>query len=267
MSEVLPLLGTVLVLFVVPIILIVRASRARLWLLAVLWFLSPLVVLAAVLIEEMARKPGDAATRPDNVQATIGFAIGLGIIPWAIIWLLGMAIVLMLRRRSKVEAAGPVQAPEAVAAPRLVLPPAPAPPPIFKGMTTKDLHERVRNLAGQHGWAERLLPISYARDNDTPYVEVDHRGFHMATYDRGQAYGQRETQELEEILYWVADQVTYYMASEEVARGISHFDEFAPRLLARQDSMLAEMNPEWHRRWLTDPVCHAAFYRRKIQTS
>ena len=49
--------------------------------------------------------------------------------------------------------------------------------------------------------------------------------------------------------------------------GISHFDEFAPRLLARQESLLAEMNPEWHRRWLNDPACHAAFYRRKTQSS
>lgn len=268
MSEVLPLLGSVLVLFVLPIMLIVRASRARLWLFAGLWFLSPLVVLAAVLMEEMARKPGDAATRPENVQATIGFAIGLGIIPWALIWSLGMAIALMMRWRL-----APVTQPMATAdaGPQMSeaapVPDVPLPPAIFQGMTTQHLHERVRDLAGQHGWTERLLPISYARDHDTPYLEVDHRGFHMAIYDRGKAHGQRETQDLEEMLYWVADQVTYYMASEEVARGISHFDEFAPRLLARQESLLAEMNPEWHRRWLNDPACHAAFYRRKTQPS
>ena len=268
MSEVIPLLGGFLLLFVLPILLIARAARARLWWLALLWFLSPLVVLMAVLLEEMARNPGDSATRPENVQATIGFVIGLGIIPWAIIWSLGMAIALMLRRRLA-PAAQPMPTadaglPMSVAA---QVPDAPLPPAMFQGMTTQDLHERVRDLAGQHGWTERLLPISYARDHDTPYVEVDHRGFHMATYDRGQAYGELETQDLEEMLYWVADQVTYYMASEEVARGISHFDEFAPRLLARQDSMLAAMNPEWHQRWLGDAACHAAFYRRKTQTS
>lgn len=269
MSEVLPLLGAVLVLFVVPIILIVRASRARLWLLAGLWFLSPLVVLAAVLMEEMARKPGDAATRPDNVQATIGFAIGLGIIPWAIIWLLGMAIALMLRRRRKPQEK-PVLASETVSFSPSASPPAvlegPPPSPIFQGMTTPDLHQRIADLAKRYGWPERLLPVVFFPDNDAPFVHVDHQGFHMAFYDRGQASGQRQTQDMEEMFYWVADQVTFHMSSEEVARSITHHDQFAPRLLVRQDALLAEMNPEWHRRWLNDTASPAAFYRRKIGT-
>ena len=268
MSESLPLLAGMLLLFVVPIVLVARAAPGRVALTAGLWFLSPLGLLAAVLFNEAARKPGDKAVQFEKLPDAIGFAIGLGIIPWGIIWSVGMAIALMLRRRwpakaLQASAAGPeLQA--AAVVPTLALP-TPRAPAKCQGMTTEDLHQRVLDLAHHHGWPERLLPIVYARDNDTPYVEVDQRGFHLATYDRGQAHGERQTQDLEEMLYWVAELVTFHMASEEVARGISHFDEFAPRLLARQDSMLAEMNPQWHQRWLTDATSHAAFYRRKVQ--
>lgn len=275
MTEMLGGLGWVTIclglLLVLPVVLIVKASRVAAVVISVLWLASPLALLFIGIMFEVARRPDDAANRPENVQAAFGFVIALGIIPWLLVWSLGMVLAFWLRRRRAAAASPDDKKPIAVALPSMPSATAetmsPAQPQRFEGMTTFDLHERIEALARDFGLAERFLPITYFPDNGTPYVHVDSRGFHLAYYDRGQASGQRETRDLNEMLYWVVDQVSFNMASEEVARGISHYDQFAPRLLARQDSMLAAMHPEWHRRWLDDPACCAAYYRREAQKS
>lgn len=176
-----------------------------------------------------------------------------------IVCCLGVAIAFRLRssRKSAVVVVQP-------AAPKNAVPAKPQPPILFQGMTTHDLHQRIRDLARHHALDERELPIIYFPHDGEPYVQVRPEGFHWACYDRGQMSGARLTQDLDEMLYWVVDYTTYRMASAQTSREITHYNQFAPQMLPLQDAMLAAISPDWHRRWLMDPLCFASRYRQEI---
>lgn len=263
--------------FIVPVALMLLVPRRWLWRAGLAWLLLPFIAMAAGFVLLLVVGAGDPSATPGNALLAVGYIGIFTIIPWLLVASVGLGLGLLARRifrndkSPKGERPAP-QAPQAAApapAPDLAATASdePAPDPVFDGLTTDDLHARVRVMARDHRLDESLLPVRWFPDNDAPFVHVDHRGFHIAKYDRGRPHSERVTQDLDELLYWVADEVTFHMAAQEVARGLTHADQFPSRVLAAQDRLLAERHPQWHQRWLTDTVSPAAFYRRKIQTS
>lgn len=46
-----------------------------------------------------------------------------------------------------------------------------------------------------------------------PHIEIDERGYHYVTWERGSGHRRSTTENLEELLYWLMKDITFSMAS------------------------------------------------------
>lgn len=252
----------------------------RRWLLRVTlgWLFAPLGLMLALFVLLVLVGAGSESGGINNALLAVGYIGIFALAPWFVVALLGIGIGLLARRiwgrrapdadrevenppspadvpAQPAERAVPVEPPPSVRRPVTL--------PAYTGMTTEQLHARIRELARGFGIEERFLTLIGRPKNGDFYAFVDHRGLQLGYFERGDMFDHMITRDLDEMLYWAFDHVTYAMAAE-VARGdMTQGDEIGPRLLARQGELLAKLNPQWHARWRSDPFCRAVHYRRE----
>ncbi|GGE95268.1 Imm63 family immunity protein [Hymenobacter cavernae] len=94
-----------------------------------------------------------------------------------------------------------------------------------------------------------LLP-TYGRSEDfaRPHLEVNAAGMHFVVVERGQELERRTTQDLDELLYWVFEGVTFTMAGTyEVAHRVPGQD-FRRLLFQHQLLLLGHLSAQWSER-------------------
>lgn len=261
-------------LVLVPMVLVVVVPRSWLWRTIFGWLLLPfgLMLTGIVLMLLIGGSVG-------NALLGVGYIGIFVLVPWMVVAGLGIGLGLLarmlFRKRAPIASA---PAPDAAAAPQpdsspespgAIASPSVTPPPKtlrpYKGMTTAQLHDRIREIARDFGIEERCLPLIGYPENGAPYAFVDDHGLQLGYFERGDMFDYRTTRDLDEMLYWVFDHVTYDIASEHARRGVSHVDQIGPRLLDKQGELLARLNPQWHARWRNDPYCQADHYRREAK--
>lgn len=254
----------------------------RRWLLRVAlgWLFAPLGLMLAMFVLLVLVGAGSESGGINNALLAVGYIGIFALVPWFAVALLGIGIGLLVRRvrgRRTPDADRDVERPPSPAdvPGRPTEPAVPGEPspridrpvtlPPYTGMTTEQLHARIRKLAREFGIEERFLTLIDHPKNGEFYAFVDHRGLQLGYFERGDMFDHKMTRDLDEMLYWAFDHITYAMAAESARMDKTRADEFGPRLLARQGELLAKIDPQWHARWLNDPFCRATPYRREAQ--
>jgi hypothetical protein len=111
------------------------------------------------------------------------------------------------------------------------------------------IQEQVTALARKINAPSTVLPtFDHARDDGTPYVEIDQAGYHWVIKERGQEQQRRTTRDPDELLYWIFSDVTWQMALEwALAHRLERQDD---RRLSfpYQEALLATLSPAWSTR-------------------
>lgn len=108
------------------------------------------------------------------------------------------------------------------------------------------IQQSIESLAERISAPVDLLP-TYGRsiDGAHPHIEVDARGMHFVVIERGCELERKTTRDLDELLCWVFDSVTFSMAcSFELKNRISGQD--SRRLMwQHQLELLRRLNESW----------------------
>jgi Immunity protein 63 len=96
---------------------------------------------------------------------------------------------------------------------------------------------------------EDLLPTyNKSRDLAYPHIEHDSRGFHYVVVERGKEQSRVTTQDVDELLYLIFQNVTFTLAcSYEIKHRIGGEDS-RRQLFTHQLGLLEQLNSSWRRR-------------------
>lgn len=113
-------------------------------------------------------------------------------------------------------------------------------------MNQTSLKRKMQELASVISAPASLLPaIGTPNDFAYPYVLIEGPVFRYLVRERGEILENRETHEVETLLYWIFKHVTFNMAVEfEKAHRISGQD-FRRLLFSHQLHLLEALNPQW----------------------
>jgi hypothetical protein len=80
--------------------------------------------------------------------------------------------------------------------------------------TYREIKKKVLELAFKIGVPANLLPYyRYSNGEQSPLIEVDKNGnFHYVKIERGKEFERKSTDNLDELLYWIFSDVTFWMA-------------------------------------------------------
>ena len=77
-----------------------------------------------------------------------------------------------------------------------------------------------------------------------PHIEVDGE-YHLVTYENGIACERRSTEDLETLLYWIFEEVTFAMAAEYELRHRRTAEDSRRQLFSKQIELLGRLLPRW----------------------
>jgi hypothetical protein len=111
-------------------------------------------------------------------------------------------------------------------------------------------HDQIRScidrLARKIGAPPQILP-TYGHSNDAgrPHIELDWKSYHFVVVERGQELERRTTRDLDELLYWVFEGITFDMACQFELRNRIPNADFRRTLFRRQLDLLEKLDPKW----------------------
>ena len=116
-------------------------------------------------------------------------------------------------------------------------------------MDKKALDERIQELASVIGAPDSILPaIEVPNDFAYPYVLMEGPVLHYVVRERGEVLQQRQTSDLDELLYWIFQDVTFNMAAEFEKRHRVPGQDFRRVLWNYQTQLLEKLQPEWRKK-------------------
>ena len=99
-----------------------------------------------------------------------------------------------------------------------------------------------------HRLGIRNLTIDSApRGDGSPYIEISD-AYHFVVEERGLELERRKTRDLDELLYWVFDGVTFTVASSFELRNRRPNEDSRRQLFAKQEELLNLASEAWGRR-------------------
>ena len=117
-----------------------------------------------------------------------------------------------------------------------------------ENLTLSALEQRVRSLATSLNAPAIYLPtFGYSQEDGTPHIEIS------CTYDfvvseRGNEFERRRTRDVDELLFWVFQAVTFSMASEYELSHRRRGEDSRRQLFAVKVDLLKTLSPEWGQR-------------------
>jgi hypothetical protein len=95
---------------------------------------------------------------------------------------------------------------------------------------------------------DQLPTFGRSRDGGYPHIEFDQHGYHYVVIERGTEQERRTTRDPDELLYWIFEAITSYMAFQHELRHREAGRD--PRRIAfpRQIHLLERLNPLWTQR-------------------
>jgi hypothetical protein len=77
------------------------------------------------------------------------------------------------------------------------------------------IRRKVSKLAKVIDAPKDLIPtFGHSIDFGTPNIEADGDGYHFVVEERGQVLEKRTTADIDELLYWIFESITFSMASD-----------------------------------------------------
>lgn len=112
------------------------------------------------------------------------------------------------------------------------------------------LKKKVKKLSGQINAPDKFLPtFRYSLDGAHPHIEIDKLGyFHYVVIERGQESKRKTTDNLNDILYWIFEYVTFIMAVKYELKNRVENKDTRRLLFDYQEKLLQTLNKEWSQR-------------------
>ncbi len=96
---------------------------------------------------------------------------------------------------------------------------------------------------------ENLLSIHFSpRDDGIPYVKVENNKFFYSASERGYLIFEKETADLDEVLYFLFDRITTTMSTDYELKHRVHGRDSRRKIFAKQIELLGQINPMWAER-------------------
>lgn len=117
-------------------------------------------------------------------------------------------------------------------------------------MTLSVIKEQIDQLGELIDAPQFLYPM-YGRSADgaLPHIELDGaENFHFVVVERGQELERRTTRELDDLLFWIFDTMTFSMACSFEGANRNHAQDFRRILFSKQEELLGHLNANWQKR-------------------
>jgi hypothetical protein len=82
----------------------------------------------------------------------------------------------------------------------------------------------------------------------SPYIEVANDAYYFVIEERGIELDRRRTADLDELLYWIFDGVTFSISSDFELRHRKSDEDSRRQLFCKHESLLAQLSPHWGER-------------------
>jgi|SRR6478609_4609105 len=108
------------------------------------------------------------------------------------------------------------------------------------------LSRRIQELASIINAPASLLPaVGTSNDFADPYILIDGMFFQYVVRERGEILQNRETRDVEKLLYWVFKGVTFNMAVEFERNHRMPGQDIRRLLFSHELQLLETLNPQW----------------------
>lgn len=115
-------------------------------------------------------------------------------------------------------------------------------------MTLLEIEHKVKQLGEIIETAPHLFPTyGYSKDFAYPHIEVDSTGLHYVIIERGQELQRKTTNKLDELLYWIFDDITFSMSSDFELKNRDESKDCRRIIFSKQEELLGSIYPEWKR--------------------
>lgn len=106
------------------------------------------------------------------------------------------------------------------------------------------IKERVEQLAARIGAPAAILP-TYGKSEDMarPHIEVSGSAMAWVVVERGKEWERKTTPELDELLYWIFEDVTHEMACRFTTRHRKEGQDFRHLLFTKQLELMGTLEP------------------------
>lgn len=116
-------------------------------------------------------------------------------------------------------------------------------------LTLDQIKQRIEQLADQIHAPTNMMPTyGFLRRDGTPNIEVDSLAYYYVNYDRNTKVFDRKTSDLDVLLYWVFEDITFVMASDYVRANSDPKVDSRKVRFEHQLSLLEVINPAWKER-------------------
>lgn len=116
-------------------------------------------------------------------------------------------------------------------------------------LSLKEIEKVVNVLALKISSPTDLLPtFGYSKDFAHPHIEVTIEGYNFVVLEKGQEVQRKITQNLDEILYWIFNGITFSMALKFEVKNRIESQDCRWVLFQKQDELLGMLNILWQQR-------------------
>jgi len=120
----------------------------------------------------------------------------------------------------------------------------------MSSISLDDIRKTVEHLANRINAPENLLPTyGRSRDGAHPHIEIDSsRALHFVVIERGEELERKTTKDLNELLYWIFDSITFSMSVDFELKHRIRTKDSRRIMFAKQEELLGILDISWQQK-------------------
>ncbi|MFX1502076.1 MAG: Imm63 family immunity protein [Promethearchaeota archaeon] len=105
------------------------------------------------------------------------------------------------------------------------------------------IRKKVREYGKKINAPNHLLSIRTSSDGfGTPYIEINEKGYNYVISERGREFERRQTKDIDKLLYWIFNNITFEIASEYELEHRKLNEDFRRQLFAKQHELMRQLD-------------------------
>jgi len=119
----------------------------------------------------------------------------------------------------------------------------------MKILSLATIRKKTTDIARIINAPRDLLPtFGSTRDFGNPHIEVDKKNYHYVIVERGIEWERSTTQNLNELLYWIFNDVTFQMACDYEVKNRVNNQDFRRELFRKQLEFMKNINSDFSKK-------------------
>jgi len=119
----------------------------------------------------------------------------------------------------------------------------------MKILSLATIRKKTTDIARIINAPRDLLPtFGSTRDFGNPHIEVDKKNYHYVIVERGIEWERSTTQNLNELLYWIFNDVTFQMACDYEVKNRVNNQDFRRELFRKQLELMKNINSDFSKK-------------------